>query len=119
MGRGMIRSAFRNEEMAGDMPPGKLYTFYRMALQYYITQLKKVSRSVGCRRLTFNVARHTWATEARGMGVPDAAYQRRPGPHLGTDDAMLPGATRQRHGGPDQRKSHEAVLKKRERGKPP
>ena len=70
MGRGMIRSAFRNEEMAGDMPPGKLYTFYRMALQYYITQLKKVSRSVGCRRLTFNVARHTWATEARGMGVP-------------------------------------------------
>ncbi len=70
MRRGMIRSAFRNEEMDGNLPPEKLYTFYRLALQYYIMQLKKISQSVGCRRLTFNVARHTWATEARSMGVP-------------------------------------------------
>ena len=44
--------------------------FYCMALHYYLTLLKEISRRLGCRNLTFNVARHTWATEARSMGVP-------------------------------------------------
>lgn len=70
MKRGMLHPASENGEMDGHLPPGKLYTFYRAALQHYITRLRKIARKLDCRKLTFNTARHTWATEARGMGFP-------------------------------------------------
>ena len=70
MQRGMLSSANKQEDMNGDVPPASLYNFYCMALHYYLILLKEISRRLGCRNLTFNVARHTWATEARSMGVP-------------------------------------------------
>lgn len=70
MRRGMINSVFKDEDLDGKLPPAKLYYFYRMALRYYLMLLREISRRLGCHRLTFNTARHTWATEARGMGVP-------------------------------------------------
>ena len=70
MQRGMLSSANKQEDVNGDVPPASLYNFYCMALHYYLTLLKEISRRLGCRNLTFNVARHTWATEARSMGVP-------------------------------------------------
>lgn len=70
MRRGMLSSANKQEDVNGDVPPASLYNFYCMALHYYLTLLKEISRRLGCRNLTFNVARHTWATEARRMGIP-------------------------------------------------
>ena len=70
MQRGMLSSANKQEDVNGDVPPASLYNFYCMALHYYLTLLKEISRRLGCRNLTFNVARHTWATEARSMGIP-------------------------------------------------
>lgn len=70
MQRGMLSSANKQEDMNGDVPPASLYNFYCMALHYYLILLKEISRRLGCRNLTFNVARHTWAIEARSMGVP-------------------------------------------------
>ena len=70
MRRGMLSSANKQEDLNGDVPPALLYNFYCMALQYYFALLKDVSRQLDCRTLTFNVARHTWATEARSLGVP-------------------------------------------------
>ena len=70
MKRGMLCSTNKNENINGPLPPALLYNFYCMALQYYIALLKEISRKIGCPKLTFNVARHTWATEARSMGVP-------------------------------------------------
>ena len=70
MQRGMLSSANKQEDVNGDVPPASLYNFYCMALRYYLTLLKEIARRLGCRNLTFNVARHTWATEARSMGVP-------------------------------------------------
>lgn len=70
MRRGMLSSANKQEDVNGDVPPASLYNFYCMALRYYLTLLKEISRRLGCRNLTFNVARHTWATEARSMGIP-------------------------------------------------
>lgn len=70
MRRGMLSSANKQEDVNGDVPPASLYNFYCMALHYYLTLLQEISRRLSCRNLTFNVARHTWATEARSMGVP-------------------------------------------------
>lgn len=50
--------------------PARLYAAYRHSLEYYTGLLGEVSSRLGCRKLTFNVARHTWATLARKMGIP-------------------------------------------------
>lgn len=70
MKRGMLYSVFKDENVNGEVSSDKLYHFYCMALQYYLMLLRKISKRLDCRKLTFNVARHTWATEARSMGVP-------------------------------------------------
>ena len=69
MQRGMLSSANKQEDVNGDVPPASLYNFYCMALRYYLTLLKEISRRLGCRNLTFNVARHTWATLAFHAGM--------------------------------------------------
>lgn len=71
MERGLHNSIYRHKKQPGiDLPPGVLYRCYCMALQYYLLQLKEISVQLGCPGLTFNAARHTWATEAHGLGVP-------------------------------------------------
>ncbi len=68
----------RGEWMLSQTPPKAMaespsalqYRVYKMALQFYLILLQRISRRLGCRKLTFNVARHTWATEAQSLGVP-------------------------------------------------
>lgn len=47
-----------------------LYKAYKAALHFYLLLLQRISQKLGCRKLTFNVARHTWATEAQSLGIP-------------------------------------------------
>lgn len=50
---------------------------------------------MGCRKLTFNVARHTWATQARNMGVPVSFISEGLGhTSIRKDHAYLPGRAR-------------------------
>lgn len=70
MRRGRLFSTYSDENTDTALIPAVQYKFYCMALQYYLTLLHEISKRLGCRKLTFNVARHTWATEARSMGVP-------------------------------------------------
>lgn len=71
MERGKSQASSRhNEHINNNLPDGIFYQYYCVALQYYLLQLKKISELLGCPGLTFNAARHTWATEAHGLGVP-------------------------------------------------
>lgn len=70
MKRGRLFSTCSDENTDNDLTPAMQYKFYCMALQYYLILLQEISKRLGCKKLTFNVARHTWATEARSMGVP-------------------------------------------------
>lgn len=70
MKRGMYYSTHKDKNLNGNIPTALLYNFYCMSLQYYLVLLREILQRMDCRKLTFNVARHTWATEARSMGVP-------------------------------------------------
>lgn len=72
MKRGMLFSSTSEQEPVTYtcLTPAEQYKSYRQSLQFYIQLLRKISDRLRCRNLTFNVARHTWATEARSMGVP-------------------------------------------------
>lgn len=50
-----------------------LHRRYKAALNRYLNQLERISLRLGTdRRLTFNVARHSWASLARRKGIPVA-----------------------------------------------
>lgn len=70
MRRGACRAATDGRGPEGEPSPAERYAAYRHALRYYLERLGEISRRLDCRRLTFNSARHTWATLARNMGVP-------------------------------------------------
>ena len=70
MKRGRLFSTYSDENPDNALSLAVQYKFYCMALQYYLLLLQEISKRLGCKKLTFNVARHTWATEARSMGVP-------------------------------------------------
>lgn len=62
----------------GESPPQSgeaygslLHRRYKCALNRYLSQLERLSCRLGSeRRLTFNVARHSWASLARCKGIP-------------------------------------------------
>ena len=98
MQRGMLSSANKQEDVNGDVPPASLYNFYCMALRYYLTLLKEISRRLGHRGSEY--------------GRSHTAYQRRTGPHFGTHHAHLSGKSRQTDRGRSERKGYETVMGK-------
>lgn len=70
MARGMREAGLGACAPGESFSGAQLYDFYRRALHYYLERLKEVSGRLGCRRLTFNVARHSWASQAQELGVP-------------------------------------------------
>lgn len=49
----------------------RLYKRYKYGLTHYLRYLRRLSRTLGLERsLSFNVARHTWASLARDKGIP-------------------------------------------------
>lgn len=70
MKRGMLYTLSEIPDVTGELSPELCYRLYKYALQCYLRLLGKISGRMACRKLTFNVARHSWATLARGQGVP-------------------------------------------------
>ena len=70
MSRGLRLIGHPQEVQDGKCAPALLYKAYTRALKYYLDLLGEVSRELECRKLTFNVARHSWATLAQQLGVP-------------------------------------------------
>lgn len=58
-------------DLEPDAPPKELYKRYKDALSDYWYYLGTISEELHTeKRLTFNVARHTWASQARDRGIP-------------------------------------------------
>lgn len=72
MKRGMLYTLSEMPDVNGELSPKICYRLYKYALQCYLRLLEKISVKMNCRKLTFNVARHSWATLALGLGVPVA-----------------------------------------------
>lgn len=70
MKRGMLYTLSKIPDITGELTPAQCYRLYKYSLQCYLRLLGKISWKIACRKLTFNVARHSWATLARGQGVP-------------------------------------------------
>lgn len=67
------RSCGEHPLQPGEEYGSLLHRRYKVALNRYLTLLERISSRLGTdRRLTFNVARHSWASLARRKGVPVA-----------------------------------------------
>ncbi len=70
---------------------------YRTVLERVNRNLKRLGRLCSIATpLTTYVARHTWATLAKGIGYSRLGHQRGTGPYHGEDDAHLPERVRPR-----------------------
>lgn len=66
-----ITSVEESSGMEPDMPAQLLYRRYKHALADYWYHLGKISKMLNTgKRLTFNVARHSWASLAQERGIP-------------------------------------------------
>lgn len=71
----------------------RLYKRYKYTLTHYLRYLERLSLRLKLeKKLTFNVARHSWATlAATPRGVPVAVISARTGTYFRKDHADLPG----------------------------